>query len=377
MSKYRLRSRQKMKAMNKMAFVVAGASLLGLAAYFTIFINTTQVSTSNAGLFENMMLGYDINNGEIIAYYSFNESEITKANFGPNAISVSKTAKVMDGGTENTSGLTPGTKKEALNFTIPAVKELNLGGIDFSIDYRKSEDNCNLFTRGNTFNFGIQDGKISVSYKLLTNDKKTIKVAEVTRYEIPDDEDFRNYRFIYDPVNGKAEVFVNGVAIWSHHSDPESNLVWKEKDALVIGKDLKGDGTNKVFLDNIIVKATRQISKLPVTLLNFEAIAENDYVMVSWYTGSESEIDSFIIERSIDAKVFSEIGRVKANGGPNKLTAYALIDKNPNQGLAYYRLAPSNKPLKSMTISMIGYKYRGAKGDLKLSDVDIPAEPSN
>ena len=116
---------------------------------------------------------------------------------------------------------------------------------------------------------------------------------------------------------------------------------------------------------------------MPVTLLNFEAIAENNYVMVSWYTSSETEIDSFIIERSPDAKNFTEIGRVKATGGPEKLTAYAVVDKYPNTGLAYYRLLPSNKPLKSLTISLIGYKYRGPKGDVKLSDVNVQEETRN
>ena len=154
--------------------------------------------------------------------------------------------------------------------------------------------------------------------------------------------------------------------------EPESILQWKESEKLIVGRNMKGDGTGKVVLDNVMIKATRQINQLPVTLLNFEAKAEKDYVMVTWFTASETEIDSFIIERSLDAKSFIEVDRIKAKGGVDKLTAYAIIDKTPNQGLAYYRLSPSNKPLKSMVISMIGYKYRGANGDLKLNDVQTP-----
>jgi hypothetical protein len=220
----------------------------------------------------------------------------------------------------------------------------------------------------------VREGKIAINYKLKSKNKKAVTISEVTRYEIPADDEFRNYRFIYDPVKGKSEVFVNGVAIWSHNDEPESVLAWNEDESLIVGKDLEGDGTDKVFIDNVLIKATRQISELPVTLLNFEAKAENNYVMVSWYTASESEIDSFIVERSPDAKEFNEVGRVKATGKPGVLTAYALVDKSPNMGLAYYRLVPSNKPLKSMTISMIGYKYRGTNGDLKLTDVVSPEE---
>ncbi|MDQ3049803.1 MAG: hypothetical protein M3Q95_02840 [Bacteroidota bacterium] len=373
MGKYALRSRQKMKTMHKTVFMVAGASMLGLAAYMTIFMNTTQVTTSKAAQFTNMMVGYEINNGEEIASYNFDNSTIVKSESGPDAIFVSAAAIWSNGGTENSKGLSPGKKQEPLNFEIPGVKELNLGGIDLSLDYRKSENNCNLFTRGKQFNMGVKDGRIAIDYKLKKG-KKTVTVSEVTRYEIPDDDEFRNYRFVYDPVDGRSEIFVNGVAIWSHDEEPESVLIWKEKDNLVVGKDLKGDGSGKIVIDNVLVKATRQISELPVKLLSFEAKAEKDYVMVTWFTASETEIDSFIIERSLDAKEFSQVGKVKAKGGENLLTAYAVIDKSPNTGLAYYRLIPSNKPLKSMTISLIGYKYRGANGDLKVTDVVIPEE---
>lgn len=373
MGKYTIRSRQKMKAMHKMVFIVAGASMLGLAAYLTIFMNTTQVTTSKAGQFRNMMVGYDVNNGEVIAAYTFDGPYALKAATGPDAVNISPGAVCMKGGTENSKGLGPGKKQLPLNFEIPAVKELNLGGIDLSLDYRKSENNCNLFTRGTQFNMSVKDGKVAIAYKV-KNGKKTIAVTEVTRYEIPDDDEFRNYRFVYEPVKGRSEIFVNDVAIWSHDEVPESVLTWKESDRLIVGKDLKGDGTDKVFIDNITIKATRQISALPLTLLNFEAKAENDYVMVTWFTASESEIDSFVIERSLDAKEFAEVGKVKAKGKAAELNAYAIIDKSPNEGLAYYRLVPSNKPLKSIVISMIGYKYRGAGGDVKVKDITLPDE---
>lgn len=373
MKRQRLRGRQKMRAIHKMAFIAAGASILGLAAYLTLFINTSQVEESNAGLMQNMMLGYDINSGDVIAAYNFDE-DILKAEAGPDAIAVSKEAKLADGGADNTKGLTPGTTMTPLNFIIPAVKELNLGGIDMAMDYRRSDDNCNLFSRGRHFNIGVKNGKIAVMYKVRSKSKRTTIVMETTRYEVPADDEFRTYRFVYDPVKGRSEFLVNGVVIWSKTIEPQTNLTWKDKDPLIVGKDLKGDGSGKVYVDNVIVRATRQSSLLPVTLLNFEARAEKDHVMISWYTGSESEIDSFIVERSTNAKSYTEVGRVKAVGGENILTAYAVVDSSPTRETAYYRLVPSNKPLKSMTISTIGYRYRGTGGDLKLSDVVTEGE---
>lgn len=365
-----------MKTMNKTVFIVAGASLFGLAAYLTVFVNTTQVTDSRAGQLNNMMVGYEINNGEVIAAYNFDGEHPLKAETGPDAQTLSKDAAWSDGGADGTKGLSPGKSMKPVNFEIPAVKELNLGGIDLSLDYRKSEENCNLFTRGGQFNLGVKEGQLSVRFRVKTKERKTVIVSETTRYEIPADDEFRNYRFLFDPVTGRAELFVNGAAIWSYDTGEESVLTWKDTEPLVVGKDLRGDGTDKVFIDNVTVKATRQITELPVTLLNFEARAEHDGVMVTWYTASESEIDSFIIERSPDAITFAEVGRVKATGGQDKLTAYALLDKKPTNGLAYYRLVPSNKPLKSLTISMIGYKYRGADGDLKLNDIPQNTETS-
>jgi hypothetical protein len=367
MGRYNIRGRQKMKTMNRMVFAVAGASMLGLAAYMIIFINTSQVSTSNAGLFKNMMLGYDLNTGDVIASYTF-EGEVLKAEQGPDAIEVSQHAASVNGGADNTRGLTPGAEGRPVHFAIPAVKELNFGGIDVSLDYRRSEATCSFFSRGNYFSFGIKDGKLAVLYKVNQENKKAVIINEVTRYEIPEDEEFRNYRFIYDPANGRGEIFVNGVAVWSHESEPQSNLSWKDEDPLVMGKNLKGDGTSRAFIDNVLVKATRQVSKLPVTLLNFEARTESNKVMITWYTATETDIDTFIVERSLNSKDYIEIGRVKAAGNSTSLIAYALIDPQPAEGLAYYRLSPSNKPLKSMTISLIGHKYKNKQQELKVGN---------
>ncbi|MBL0339472.1 MAG: hypothetical protein IPP71_00235 [Bacteroidetes bacterium] len=54
------------------------------------------------------------------------------------------------------------------------MKELNLGGIDMSIDYRKSEENCELFTRGKHFNMGVKGGKLAIAFKLKSKNRKIL-----------------------------------------------------------------------------------------------------------------------------------------------------------------------------------------------------------
>jgi hypothetical protein len=376
MGRYKLRSRTKMRAINKMVYSVAGASILGLAAYYSFFINTTQVTTSKAGIFRNMMLGYDINSGDVIAAFTWDDGKILTAEIGTNATAVAKDAVCAKGGAENTIGIGPGKSGNPLKLEIAPNKELNLGGIDVSLDYIKSESTCSFFSRGNTFNFGIKDGKLAVNYTLDNGTKRAEEVAAVTRYEVPDDTEFRNYRFIYNPKRGKAEIFVNNVVIWSNETTPDQPLVWDEDAPMVLGKDMKGNGSGMPVVDNAAIRATQQVNKLPVTLLNFEARAENSHVMITWFTANETDIDSFIVERSSDAISFNEVGRVKAAGNSTSLLAYALLDKQPSPGVTYYRLIPSNLPLRSMTISLIGYKYRGTNGDTKLSDLP-PGEVKN
>jgi hypothetical protein len=108
-----------------------------------------------------------------------------------------------------------------------------------------------------------------------------------------------------------------------------------------------------------MVRSTRNVNRMPVHLLSFEAKAENDYVMIRWFTAKEIETDTFVVERSLNGTEYEEIGRVKAAGMSNTLQAYALVDKNPVADKpAYYRLVPANKTLRSITVPVIGYKYR-------------------
>ncbi|MFN9597022.1 MAG: hypothetical protein ACK560_09545 [Bacteroidota bacterium] len=375
MGRYRLRPRTRMRTIHKMAITITAMSVAGMAAYFVFIAGSSKTSDSNAGTARNMMIGYEAGNGAVIMKYDWEDGQVGKAATGPDAVFHSKFASCSNSGADNSVGLSPGTAGQPLNLVIPSVREMNLGGIDISIDYRLSEQACELISRGDAFVMSVKDGKLAIVITAKNKDNKKTKINEVTRFAIPADDEFRTYRFLFDPVQGKAEMFVNGITVWTKQTEKETELAWKDEEPVVLGRNMRGDGSGKAFVDNLVLKATRQISELPVTLLSFEAAAEQDYVMISWYTASEEEIDSFIVEKSSDAKAFIEVGRVAAKGAPETLTAYALVDKNPVLGVAYYRLKPSNKPLTSMTISMIGYKYKGSGKDMKLSDI-APGESS-
>ena len=357
--KQQQRQHQKLTTLTKGITVIAGTSIIGMIVYFTVVFNSTDVKEAKAEEHARMMMGYEIGEGEIIASFNWNDNITTKSESGPDAISVSASATVMTDGAGETSGLSAGTGKKDINLEIPAGNEFNTEGIDISFDFRRTEESCDFYSRGNYFNFGMRKGKIVISYKTGLGDGKGTQVNETTKYEIPMDEEFRNYRFLYDPQKGKAEIFVNGVTVWSHEGSEQSPLLWKSWDNVLIGRGMNGNGTDKVILDNLVVRSTSHVDKMPIRLLSFEAKGEGDHVMISWFTAKETDTDTFLVERSANGTDFIEIGKVKAAGNSTSLQAYALVDKNPvTDAASFYRLIPANKPLKSITVPVIGYKYR-------------------
>lgn len=77
---------------------------------------------------------------------------------------------------------------------------------------------------------------------------------------------------------------------------------------------------------------------LPVTLASFEVDVVNDEVVLDWKTVSESNSAYFTIEKTIDGKIWEQIGQVSAAGNSNSINYYQLTDSRPVNGLQYYRL---------------------------------------
>ncbi|RYY54944.1 MAG: hypothetical protein EOO09_12490 [Chitinophagaceae bacterium] len=80
-------------------------------------------------------------------------------------------------------------------------------------------------------------------------------------------------------------------------------------------------------------------SVLPVTLQSFTVNAVNTTALLQWVTASELNNDHFDIERSVDGRVFSKIGRVAGNGTTSIPQDYRFTDASPVSGNNYYRLA--------------------------------------
>jgi hypothetical protein len=86
---------------------------------------------------------------------------------------------------------------------------------------------------------------------------------------------------------------------------------------------------------------------LPVTLQTFTANKKEASVVLKFTTATETDITSFIIERSIDGISFNPVGTVNANGNTATGNVYLFEDYSPNKGINFYRLKIVDKNLKN------------------------------
>ncbi|MNK51766.1 hypothetical protein D3C87_706840 [compost metagenome] len=82
-----------------------------------------------------------------------------------------------------------------------------------------------------------------------------------------------------------------------------------------------------------------KLTVLPVGLLSFEAKKETAGVRLNWTTSKELNNQRFIVEKSTDGKLFKEIQSILGKGTFVGNSSYAILDRNPSNGVNYYRLS--------------------------------------
>ena len=82
---------------------------------------------------------------------------------------------------------------------------------------------------------------------------------------------------------------------------------------------------------------------LPVTLTTFNASKEAQTSLLSWSTTEESNSEHFDIQHSVNAKSWTSIGTVKAQGESKALKKYTFTHEEPTEGENLYRLKMVDK----------------------------------
>jgi len=81
-----------------------------------------------------------------------------------------------------------------------------------------------------------------------------------------------------------------------------------------------------------------QFNPLPVELAYFSVRPESDGITLSWITLSEVSNSHYVVEKGKDGVHFEELTTLAGAGTTTHLSSYLVTDKNPFEGLQYYRL---------------------------------------
>jgi hypothetical protein len=117
---------------------------------------------------------------------------------------------------------------------------------------------------------------------------------------------------------------------------------------------------------------------LPVNLVSFTAMLNNDKAVLNWVTASEINLSHFVVERSTDGINYSEAGVVFAYGTATDRANYSLSDiiTNDHAKVIYYRLRSIDIDGKSQ-LSETRVIRIGSKTDNTVSILTYPNPVSN
>lgn len=77
---------------------------------------------------------------------------------------------------------------------------------------------------------------------------------------------------------------------------------------------------------------------LPIELIDFSAISQINEIKLFWITATETNCFGYIVQKSTNLEIWSDIGFVNSLGNTTQITEYSFIDSNPIIGVSYYRL---------------------------------------
>ncbi|MEZ4960417.1 MAG: T9SS type A sorting domain-containing protein [Saprospiraceae bacterium] len=96
--------------------------------------------------------------------------------------------------------------------------------------------------------------------------------------------------------------------------------------------------TDNFFNEYAVVVTGQQSQSLPVEWLFFRASKSGEDSRLEWATATEFNSDYFEIQHSVDGRVFTKIGQVKAAGFSTAERRYDFLHETPVTGVNYYRL---------------------------------------
>lgn len=93
---------------------------------------------------------------------------------------------------------------------------------------------------------------------------------------------------------------------------------------------------NPIGAASVIDIGAYQLSVLPVEIISFNAILDNNIVHLKWSTATETKNAGFTIERSADGMEWCQLGFIPGAGSSNSTKNYSFEDKSLSLSEKYY-----------------------------------------
>ncbi len=147
-----------------------------------------------------------------------------------------------------------------------------------------------------------------------------LQASNVTMYHGDSSDGYSMHNFM--PATSSPSNFGNTGDGWAanNHLPALSQTLYKGG---------QGDG----WASNVI-----PLGPLPVELLSFNGKEVNEMHVLDWATSMELNSSHFVIEHSVNANFYSELGMVTAAGNSSVESKYTFTNKKPVIGNNFYRL---------------------------------------
>lgn len=102
---------------------------------------------------------------------------------------------------------------------------------------------------------------------------------------------------------------------------------------------------------------------LPVNFANLQARAETAYTTISWSNLTESDVDYYAVERSVDGRNFEVIGKLQPKANNYSKQDYSFVDASPlTSGFYRVKAVEFNATTKTSIVLHVSGQNRGRKG---------------
>lgn len=160
---------------------------------------------------------------------------------------------------------------------------------------------------------------------------------------------FRIKRSVSGPLDAALRISMDGFSsnLATHHLSSDGTfynvtvpLGFKNLSAGLAFRiyGFNADYRGTFYIDQVVLSGEVTSFVLPVSLTYFNAGKSENGVRLSWETSWEKNSKEFIIQRSSDLVLFTEIGSIDASGETEGIHPYTFFDESPLPGPNYYRL---------------------------------------